>query len=202
VPEDLASDAREEFDVAVQRLLRTIDGGEAASTADLDRIQRVLANFLAARFPDLGDPDDVASEAVARFTQAAQQGLVDARRRPAAYLIRIARNASLDRLRQEGRVDVVPEPPDLEGGLDDQAIVQLLNRDASCHLVSDAISAANLAGDHMVVVIVTIWLDLAESLSQAPTTREVGERAGVSHTTVVDALKRFRGCFPEQASDS
>jgi hypothetical protein len=203
------SDEHPDFDASVEELLVVLVDGEGRGelgSGDVAAITLGLSRFLAARFPGLRDPDDAASEALTRFVEAAHEGRVDRALRPAAYLTRIARNAAIDRLRHEAFVDVVAEP--VAAGTataspmaDEDAIVRLLDSDATCELVSEGIGAANRAGDHTVVRIVTWWVDMAQSLSRAPTSREVGIRAGVSHTTVREALTRFRGYLPERAAD-
>jgi DNA-directed RNA polymerase specialized sigma24 family protein len=188
-----------DFDLAVSRLLETLAGaGSAAGAASRDVIEitGALTRFIAARFPRSRDADDIASEAVARFVEAAKSGRVSAQGRPAAYLTRIAQNAAIDRLRQEGRVEAFAEVPTGEVA-DEEAIVRLLDSDATCQRVSEGIDAANRAGDHTVVLVITHWIDTAQTLSRAPTSREVGHRADVSHATVSEAMRRFRRYLPD-----
>jgi DNA-directed RNA polymerase specialized sigma24 family protein len=189
-----------DFDASVQRLLDSATGADSETSADSRDVLVVtssLARLLVARHRDLRDPDDTASEAVARFVEAAHAGRLETQARPAAYLTRIALNAAVDRLRQEGRVDVVAEVESDEAASDEEAIVRLLDSEATCQRVSDGISEANQAEDHVVVLVVTHWIDLAQSLSRAPTTREVAALAGLSHFTVAAALRRFRGYLPD-----
>lgn len=193
-----------DFDASVQRLLETVSGTGSAGGAGSDDVAAIalaLTRLLVARFPRLRDPEDVASEAVARFIEAAQAQRVDVRGRPAAYLTRIAINMAIDRLRRDGREELVPEVSSVEPAADEEAIVRLLDSEATCRLVSEGIDAANRAGDHTVVLIVTHWIDLAHELSRAPTSREVEDRTGVSHSAVLAALARFRGYIPASAAN-
>jgi DNA-directed RNA polymerase specialized sigma24 family protein len=192
----------QDFDASVgEMLVVLVDAkGGAISSNDVAAATLGLSRFLVARFPGLQDPDDTASEALARFVEAAQQGRIDPALQPAAYLTRIARNAAIDRLRHEAHIVATPQPTAASPIADDDSIVRLLDSDATCQLVSEGIRAANQAGDHTVVRIITQWIDMAQSLSRAPTSREVGDQAGVSHTTVRAALTRFRSYLPKHAA--
>jgi hypothetical protein len=193
-----------DFDTSVQRLLETVSGSGASTgvgSDDIAGITGALTRLLVARFPELRDPDDASSEAVARFVEAAQAQRIDARANPAAYLTRIAVNAAIDRLRRDGREELVAEPSALEPATDEEAIVRLLDSQATRQLISEGVDVANQAGDHTVVLIITHWIDMAQRLSRAPTSREIEDRTGVSHSAVLAALARFRGYLPGSTAD-
>jgi DNA-directed RNA polymerase specialized sigma24 family protein len=116
-----------------------------------------------------------------------------------SYLLAAARNSALDAIRtrkrrQEVQVDVLPDQTQSA----DDAVAGLIDRDATNARVLAALRAGIEAGDDLTVPIITTWLDLADELDRAPSTREVASRAGVSHTTVAQALKRFRAVLQEQ----
>jgi DNA-directed RNA polymerase specialized sigma24 family protein len=67
-----------------------------------------------------------------------------------------------------------------------------IERDATHAAVVAALRAHVQANDERTVTIITKWLDAADELGRAPSTREVAELTGVSHTTVAQALHRFR----------
>jgi hypothetical protein len=50
--------------------------------------------------------------------------------------------------------------------------------------------------------VVTVWLDMAQERGKEPSSRRVAERTGVSHTSVNQALRRFRSYFPDAAAGS
>ena len=115
-----------------------------------------------------------------------------------AYLVAATRNAAVDALRTRQRqraltlraLSDVPRFPD-------DAVAALLDRDATHAAVLAAIKRGIEDRDPSTVRIITIWLDLADELQRAPSTREVAVRAGVSHTTVATALKRFKTLLSE-----
>lgn len=110
-----------------------------------------------------------------------------------ALLLVIAQRLALDQLRSAWVQRAEPVPIELlELQADDDAIAALLSREASAQLVDDAMRTAAQRGDHLVVRCVAAWLDLAECSGAPPSSREVAARASVSHTSVANALARFR----------
>jgi hypothetical protein len=69
----------------------------------------------------------------------------------------------------------------------------MLEGTAGASDVRDALRVAADAGQTTVVRVVTAWLGLAEAIGEAPTTREVAERLGISHVTVQRSLRTFGG---------
>ena len=109
-----------------------------------------------------------------------------------AYLVAATRNAAIDavRARQRRRALTLKALSHAPRSADD-AVAALLDRDATHSAVLAAMRRAIEAGDASTVRIITEWLNIADQLERAPSTREVAVRAGVSHTTVATALKRF-----------
>jgi DNA-directed RNA polymerase specialized sigma24 family protein len=165
---------------------------------DLVIVQRGLLRLLGARFPKLPDAEgeELADEAIARLIEQTRTGAVSAVKNPAAYLSTVARNLALDRMKKVEPLELVEDLPD-----SDDAIAALLDRDATAATVQMAMQAAIAAGDHLAVRVVAAWLDLAAERGE-PTSREVAKRARTSHTTVNEAIRRFRGYFPEQPGQS
>lgn len=184
----------EDFDLAVDRLARSATDGvaERASGDDLSVVIDGLCRFVEATYPVLprSEVADIVDEAIFAFTVAVAEGRVDLGRRPAAYLTTVARNEAVRRLRR-----VMPEPledqrePDGGG---EEAAADFLDAISDQAAVEEALRAAAEEGDVIVVRVVACWLDLAETTGQTPSYRDVAREADVHHSTVADALDRFR----------
>jgi DNA-directed RNA polymerase specialized sigma24 family protein len=184
------------FSVAVVRLLEALqsEGPEAGNPDDLTVVLDGLSRFLRVRFPTLSNADvaDIADESLLRLLEASRAGRLDPARSPAPYLTRIAHNLAVSRLRQ-------PLGLELEENLaepDDDDLARLLDARATDERLKAALQRAAEAGDHMVIRVARVWLDLAQVGRAAPPSRDVAERLGVSHTTVNEALARLRGYLP------
>jgi len=125
-------------------------------------------------------------------------------RKPGAYLFWTTRNRVLDRRRRaDTREATEMLVDDLEQSVgaryysrQDDELAQLLDQDATAELLEDALRAAVAAQDHLVVRVVTVWLELAEETGEAPTSRKVAREVGASHTSINQALRRMRAYFP------
>lgn len=157
---------------------------------DLDAdeiVQSTMVRLLArSRQPDT--PDD------AQTTDQPRTEIKDA----SAYLVTATRNAAIDALRARTRQRrlMLGEAPE-ELASDDDAVAGLLDSQATNAAVLGAMRAALRAGDRQTVRIITIWLDLADERRKPPSTRQVAARAGVSHTTVAAALRRFKALLTD-----
>jgi RNA polymerase sigma factor (sigma-70 family) len=138
------------------------------------------------------DADDVVQTTITRLL-ARPDRLAGARiENPWAYLVGATRNAALDALRARRRQHEVSvdAPPDRTPAED--SIATFIDRDATHAAVIEAFRLLVAADDPQTVRIITTWLDMADEFGEAPSTRQAAVRAGVSHTTVAYALKRFR----------
>jgi DNA-directed RNA polymerase specialized sigma24 family protein len=146
-----------------------------------------LLILLFVRYSYLGAAElcEIADEAVARL-------LEESRRQgrsldnTSAWLRRTAKNLAIDRLRRHRE-----EPLDNET-LEDELSGRLLERFESNDQVKRGLAIAIEEGDEVAVHVVTDYLDIADEESGFPSSRAVAKRCGYSHTTVQDALKRFR----------
>ena len=192
------------FDRAAQELLDAVGAGRAASVSAeqlqivLDRLEGTLR-----RSYGFGEADaaDAAQDAILSLLEAASGERTRADiQNPAAYLTWLARNRAIDRLRGAAHRTSAPleDRPAVPQGEDDDAIAALLDRSATADTVALAMRAALDAGDELAVRVVTAWLDAAEELGDAPSSRQVAVGAGVSHTTVNQALRRFASYFPTE----
>lgn len=193
---------------AIARILTRPDRQDPPSPEDeqvlnkaLDSVMRTLPNLLdhRVRWADQG-PEDIAQVAIERFIKAVGRGLVDPDRSPAGYLLTIAMNVVRDDRR---RPETVALPDEQTTAVDDvDEIARLMDGLASRATVRQALELAREGGDHTVLSVVAAWLDLAGTCGRAPTSREVALVAGVSKTTVNNALDRFHGLIAACVSEA
>jgi DNA-directed RNA polymerase specialized sigma24 family protein len=150
-----------------------------------------LRRYVARTFPDL-DADDVVQSTITRLLGRSEPLRVSEIENAWGYLLVTTRYAAIDairarRRRSEVQLEGVPERPS-----PDDAIAALIDRQATHAAVLVALRTLIAEGDALTVPIITTWLDVADELGRSPSTREVAPRAGVSHTTVATALRRFR----------
>jgi DNA-directed RNA polymerase specialized sigma24 family protein len=159
----------------------------AVTSADHALVLQTLERILFVRYRALGPDEifDTASEAVARL-------LRESRRRgvpldnPAGWLRTVAGNIAKEKLEDLGHfADSDEEPADEDETL--SVISRLGDQDAFVRALELAIADR----DETTVRIVTDWIDLEEELGRSPSSRQVGEKTGYSHTTVNQALSRF-----------
>lgn len=191
------------FPAAAERLLRALssESGFGARSADFRSVTAVLARFVSAFGVSAEDADEVAQEAV---IDAHRRGL-GAIANPGAFLFWTARNRAIDwgrRSQRTSRVETLTgdvEDPLLGArySAEDDAIAAIFEDDATAEMLELALTAANAAGDSLVSRVVGAWLEVANQTGKAPTSREVAEKAALSHTSVNQALRRFRNYFPD-----
>ncbi len=197
---------RTAFDHAAARLVFAIvSRSEEAIASDDYRVVVSTLTVFAQRFGlSRDEAEEIAAETVAEtfLRTTAHDRQVS---QPAAYLFWTTRNRVIDRRRRarvrehaEMSVDDVERVSHHYFSAEDDAITRLLDRHASVELVQDALRAASAAGDHLLVRIVTTWLNVAAELGHAPSSREVAPRAEVSHTSVNQALRRLRDYLPKE----
>jgi DNA-directed RNA polymerase specialized sigma24 family protein len=195
------------FDHAASRFVAAIEASDYDSIApdDYHLVLRTLTRF-AQSYGRLSGPDaeEVAADTLSEaFARASGRGGI---RQPSPYLFWTVRNRIRDRYRRaktldetEYLVESLEHTPGAEAySSEDEAIVRLLDRGATAELVEDALRAAAAADDRLLIRVATVWLELAETLGRPPRSREVAPEAGVSHTSVNQALRRLRGFFPAQ----
>jgi DNA-directed RNA polymerase specialized sigma24 family protein len=182
------------LDEAVIRVVRLVEGRGDASSSDLDVVVQALERLVRYAYPAVAhEASDIAEEAVVRLVHAIRRGLLDRQRSPTAYLKAIARNEAVSRLRSPRS-----ETRSVVQGEEDPNLYTFLNRHAAKTDIDSAWVEAKRRTDNTVLRVVASWLDLSAELGRAPTTREVGRLAGVSHTAVRQALDRFKSYFPER----
>lgn len=173
-----------EFAASVERLRLAIRGVDQLTAVNLAVIRAELRRAIGRRMVgvDAAEVDDVIDESIARFV--ARSSRLDATRNPAGYLVRIAQNTALDRLRARSRERL----GDLDTSVDDptSAVIRRLHDSL---LACEAVRLSLLAGDPVAARVVTAFLDLARR-GMSPSTRAVAAVAGVTHPTVAHALGR------------
>jgi DNA-directed RNA polymerase specialized sigma24 family protein len=169
--------------------------GSEPSAADHERVRAALQMFLLAQFPALGAAEllDVVDETVARLLEASrEQGR--SLEHPSAWLFTVARREAIDRLRRD-RSEPLEEGHLVE---DDDRLAALIDRNASRTVIEGAFRRAYAANDHVAVRVVMAWLDTAEAVGSEPSSRTLAEEIGYSHTTINEALARFRGYVADE----
>lgn len=78
------------------------------------------------------------------------------------------------------------------GNAEDEALARLLDAEAARSDVLEAQARAAKDKKFTLVRIVSEWLVIAERSGVEPSSREVAETLGLSHTTVNEALREFR----------
>lgn len=169
-------------------------------TEDFRRVLAALVRFVTAFGFNPDDAEEVAQEAI---VQAYRRDLGEIENL-GAFLFWTARNRAIDRSRRArrraGTETLTASVEDVAAvshySAEDDGIAALIERDASGALVEHGLRAANAADDRLVVRVVAAWLELANETGEAPSSRDVAPRAGLSHTSVNQALSRFRDYFP------
>ena len=182
-PSDAASAARQ--------LLDDLTAGREADPRALAIVIPELTRTVRRIFPDI-DADDVVQSTIARLLHRPERIAADEIENPWGYLVGAARNAAIDAIRKRKRrreveIDAVPD-----SAAPEDSVAELVERNATHAAVVAAMRELVDAGDDFVVPIVTKWLDVADELGRAPSTRQVAARTDVSHTSVATALRRFR----------
>jgi DNA-directed RNA polymerase specialized sigma24 family protein len=199
------------FDAAAERLVAASESStvEAVAPDDYKLVLRTLTGFAQRFGVSRGDAEELASDTIA---EAFMRSTTGARRpvdQPAAFLFWTTRNRLIDRSRRRRVREATEAPAEDPGGrtrsrsysADDDAIVRLLERQATAEVVQDALRAASAADDHLLVRIVSSWINVAGQLGRAPSSREVAPAAEVSHTSVNQALRRFRRYLPNDVRE-
>ena len=196
------------FDGAARRLVVAIgaEGRQVIAPKDYELVLRTLAGF-AHRFGiPRSDAEELAAESVEELFL--RRGGASQIRRPAAYLFWTMRNRIVDsrrRARVREAAETLVDSIEAHGRYyseEDDAITRLLDGQVTTEVVQDALRAASAAGDDLLVRIVTTWITVAGELGEAPSSRDVGPRAEVSHTSVNQALRRLRNYLPEPSDQA
>jgi DNA-directed RNA polymerase specialized sigma24 family protein len=189
------------FDDAAERLVGGPAGHDHDSPAvgaqDYEVITTTLLRFLRGLRVPPHDAEEIVSELLTELLGRRVDGTLGTVRYPGAYLFWTSRNRAIDRIRRSQQrpnesIELLDQSGARRYSSDDDVFVRTLESHATAATVEAALTAAAAAGDHTVVRVVTIWLDLAEEWGREPTSREVAPEAGTSHTTVNTALRRFR----------
>lgn len=183
------------------RVVRSVREGAPLARSDARDLHSALAQVVGRFALSALDRDDIAATAIVRFVSALQtrEAAMEA---PAAYLMTVARNLAIDRLRQLVReparaLDSSPlsERPDPRSEAEFSGI-------DSREQLRAALADAAAAEEHFVVAVIGAWLDLAATQGGDPTARQVAAAVGSNHTAVLRALHKFRGYADKHVPDS
>jgi RNA polymerase sigma factor (sigma-70 family) len=199
-PAARAADAPMPLADAASRLLADLREGAEPDARALTIVLLQLRRHVARLFPEI-DADDVVQSTMIRLLRRSE-GLETEVENAWGYLLGATRNSAIDAIRaHKRRREVHVEALADDAPSADDAIAALIDRHATHARVLAAMRAAIDAGDEITIPIITKWLDIADELGKAPSTREVASRAGVSHTTVAQALKRFRALLEPDVAE-
>jgi DNA-directed RNA polymerase specialized sigma24 family protein len=166
--------------------------GSPVDRSDYERVRSGLRRFLLVRYRTLGPDEllDIVDEAMLRLLRESRRQGRELQN-PSGWLITVAGRLALDALgKLGGAVDREHRTRD------DDEIARMIDRAASKESLRVGIERAIAHQDRICVHVVTAWLDLAAETGKEPPSRDVGDRCGVSHTTVNNALARFRSYLP------
>ena len=178
-------------DLAARGLLASLAAGKQPDAGELATVEGYLRWRVSRAFPDVA-AEDVVQTVILRLLSRSEPIDLESVSSSLGYLLGTAHNAAIDAIRQRSRRSEVEYEDIHDRRSDDDPIAAMLDRHASQAAVIGAMGALIATGDAVTVRIVTAWLDMADELGREPSTREVAPRAGVSHTRVAQALKRFR----------
>jgi DNA-directed RNA polymerase specialized sigma24 family protein len=185
------------FEAAARRVLVDRINARSADPESIAVLRADLRRALSLRFPQL-DPDDLAQITLLRLLYGKSVPGAAAVGNPRAYAHRIARNAALDALKARSRRRESDLDEAAERAAPFDAITALVDHSVSHAQVVSAMRRLIQGEEARVVRIITLWLDVAEEIGRTPSTRVVAARGRVSHTSVANALKRFRAAMDEE----
>ena len=186
---------------SAERAARRLLAGEPPERQDYLALRALVFRYLAARGSQSADAEDIADEVLTR-SLLARRPLREVKS-PIAYILRVARNAQIDLLRHR-RPEILVDSPitgNIGGDTNDDALLALLDRNLNLQTVRAALKLASADNDVTCLNVIETWLDMAASWDAAPSSRDVGLRLGLAHTTVQRALGRFRNYVIEVRAD-
>lgn len=186
------------LDIAI---IRTLDGTATDNQIQLvlEHVRRIIQR-LAISNPDVRA--DAASNVVYRMLQRSSTDrnastLASSIKFPRSYLAAIVRNEVNSIYRSKHRelsepVDPSQLPEVQTSALDDDAIIRLIDVDATGTIIEQALRTARKRKDDTAFKVATSFLDIASREGRSPSNREIGRELSLSHVGVAKALQRFR----------
>jgi hypothetical protein len=176
---------------ASRLVLDAIAAGEQPDPEASWLVWRAVRLHARRMFPRL-DADEIAQETFSGLLEHPQVVARQPIKMPWAYIKQAAVNRAVSLYRSPGSKRTVELDEAVAHGTSEDWVGRLLDQNASHEAVHAAMRRAIEHQDSTTVPVISVWLDMAEELGKAPSTRQVAERAGVSHTTVATAIRRFR----------
>ncbi|SRR6266404_1611928 len=185
----------DEFGIAAERLAAYFAGtgpdrpvpraAEAAAEHDYRIVRSGLERYVLAHFSGVG------TATILELVDATLAGfLEDVRTKgappnAAGWITLAVRRRAIDELRRQR------EHPPVED-LSDDEVARLLDKRADAAVVYASLRRMRDAGDQVGVRVVTTWLRAAAATPKSPPSRAVAEQLDIHHSTVNEALERFR----------
>jgi DNA-directed RNA polymerase specialized sigma24 family protein len=177
----------------VESLVRSAQIEREPASAEISAVADLLHTWLARRGLDPGEREEVIQDAIHRLLAYARKGTLDPARPPGAWLRVVADHLAIDKLRKRPNEPAIEFDEHRHGASsEDDGISAMLDRAAAEAEVLAATRKAAQAGRYDIVRVVATWRGLAQANGQAPSTREVADRLGISHMTVQRALNAFK----------
>lgn len=152
--------------------------------------QDLLSHIRRAYSFSRAEADDVVDEAVAKYAAACADGRVRGDT-ALAYARKIAKHEAVDRIRTRRPLTTPIGEDDYPDDSDD-AIARMISATSSAETIEAFLRTAAVAGDTVTTRVLNAYLNLAASLRGDPTSRQVALASQVSHTTVLQVLRRLR----------
>lgn len=133
---------------------------------------------------------DVVDASIEKLFRASVAGNVQAET-ALAYLRRIVRNETIDRLRRVQSLIPI-ESSEVDELNDEDAIARLIDERATAAIIDELLRRAAEKRDFTATKVIGAYLKLAAAYGGSPSYRSVAEATGVSHTAVSNVLDRLR----------
>lgn len=181
-------------DPEARQALADLLAGRDPDPRAFEALRAVIVGYLRSAWPQVGEHDayESSDEALERLLSRASGGRGPTPDEALPYLLRTARNVQVDSFRRRRETPGIDVGAYEGAAVEDRDVLRLLDQAATLSTVRAALAHSKRLGDLRTIHVVSAWLDLAQEMERAPSSRDVGQELGVAHTTVQSALTRFK----------